>query len=356
MARLKPMLLALMVLPVLGTGSVMAQGSDMEDKLKAAFAAGELPGLHSVLVLRHGDVFAEVYFSGEDQAWGQPLGVQEHGPETLHDIRSVTKSVVGLLYGIALDEGLVPDLDESLVGQFPEYADLAGDPKRDAMTVADALTMQMGTDWDESLPYTDPRNSEIAMELADNRYRFILDRPMVHEPGTHWTYNGGATAIIAKLIADGVGKPIDVYAKEKLFDPLGITGLHWAAGADGVPSAASGLRLTTHGLAKIGHMVMEGGKADGRQIVPEAWVEAMLRPHTNAEDLRYGHFWWLAPDGDPPIWVAGFGNGGQRLWINKQGGLVLVVYAGNYNQPDAWKVPVSVTLDFLLPAFGVHVR
>jgi CubicO group peptidase (beta-lactamase class C family) len=194
------------------------------------------------------------------------------------------------------------------------------------------------------------------MELADDRYRFVLDRPMAHEPGTQWTYNGGATAIIAKLIADGTGMPIDAYAKQKLFDPLGITEFEWIKGADGVPSAASGLRMTTHDLAKIGQMVMDGGKSAGTQIVPEAWIEAALTPHAKTDELRYGYFWWLAPEGDPPIWAAGFGNGGQRLWINKRGGLVMVVFAGNYNQPDAWKVPVAVTLDFLLPELGVHVR
>jgi CubicO group peptidase (beta-lactamase class C family) len=350
------MAIALAALLGLAAVNALAGGPEMEAKLKAAYEAGKLEGLHSVLVLRCGDPFAEIYFSGEDQSWGQPLGDVDHGPGTLHDLRSVTKSVVGLLYGIALDEGLVPDVDAGLIEQFPEYADLAADPQRAKITVGDALSMQMGTDWDESLPYSDPRNSEIAMELADDRYRFVLDRPMVQEPGTQWTYNGGATAIIAKLIADGTGMPIDQYAKQRLFGPLGITEFAWAAGSDGVPSAASGLRLTTHDLAKIGQMVMNGGTWKGKPVVPEAWVEVVLTPHAKTDELRYGYFWWLAPEGDPPTWVAGFGNGGQRLWINKPGGLVMVVFAGNYNQPDAWKVPVAVTLDFLLPEFGVHVR
>jgi CubicO group peptidase (beta-lactamase class C family) len=106
------------------------------------------PGLHSVFVLRKGDVFAEAHFAGEDQSWGQALGVVDHGPKTLHDLRSVTKSIVGLLYGIALGEGLVPGVDAPLVEQFPEYADLAADPERAKITVGDALSMQMGTEWD----------------------------------------------------------------------------------------------------------------------------------------------------------------------------------------------------------------
>ena len=110
--------------------------------------------------------------------------------------------------------------------------------------------MKMGTEWNEDLPYSDPKNSEIAMEYAEDRYRFVLDRPMVNEPGDWWTYHGGAVAVIAKLIADGVGMPIDKYAEQKLFKPLGISEFEWVRGADDVPSAASGLRLTIHDLAK----------------------------------------------------------------------------------------------------------
>jgi len=98
--------------------------------------------------------------------------------------------------------------------------------------VRHALSMQMATEWSEDLPYTDPRNSEIAMEMAADRYRYFLDRPMVGEPGGGWTYNGGATSVIAGLIAKGVGKPIDVYACETLFATLGIERFEWFVGSD----------------------------------------------------------------------------------------------------------------------------
>ena len=211
--------------------------------------------------------------------------------------------------------------------------------------------MQMGTEWNEDLPYTDPRNSEIAMEMAADRYRYVLDRPLVHEPGTRWTYNGGATAIIGHLIAQGVQKPIDIYAKEKLFTPLGVENFEWVHGQDGVPSAASGLRMNIHDLAKIGGLIMNNGQFNGQQIVPKDWLTMSFTPHANLENgLRYGFFWWLAAQGSPPNWVAGFGNGGQRLTINQRENLVLAVFAGNYNQPDAWRLPVKIITDFLVPA------
>ncbi len=323
----------------------------MEESLDKAFAAGKLAGLHSVLIIHKGTILAERYYPGDDQRWGTPLGEIEHSKDRLHDLRSVTKCVTSLLYGIALAEGIVPGLVENLIQQFPEYADLASDPQRASITIRHTLSMKMGTEWNEDLPYSDPRNSEIAMERANDRYRFALDRPMVDEPGDRWTYNGGATALIGKLISRGAGVPIDVYAKKKLFTPLGIKQFEWVAGTDGVPSTASGLRLNIHDLAKIGQLVLDGGVWQGRQIVPADWLKMSFTPHAKLPDgIRYGLFWWLGPQGLPPYWVAGFGNGGQRLMISPVNSLTVVVFAGNYNLPDAWKLPVRIITDFALPA------
>lgn len=250
------------ILVLLFPSIAMAADLDLETKLDAAFEAGELDGLHSVLVMHRGDILAERYYPGQDETIGQDLGIVEHGALGLHDLRSVTKSITSLLYGIALSEGKVPGLDESLVAQFPEYPDLVSDPDRQKIKVRHALTMTTGLEWNENLPYNDPRNSEIAMEMAKDRYRFVLDRKIVEEPGNSWNYNGGATAIIARLIYLGTGKTLDEYASERLFAPLGITEFTWMKGRDGEPMAASGLRLTLPDLGKIGTLVLQ--KASGR--------------------------------------------------------------------------------------------
>ena len=157
---------------------------DVGGRLDDAVQRGELPNLHAVVGARHGKLVLERYYTGRDERWGEPLGQVVFGPVVKHDIRSVSKSIVGLLYGIALAEGRVPALEQPIIDQFPAYADLAGDPARRRMTIAHALTMTLGTEWDETLPYSDPRNSEIAMEMAKDRYRFILDRPLVAAPGS----------------------------------------------------------------------------------------------------------------------------------------------------------------------------
>ncbi len=348
MQRIAAILLSFIL--VMTANSALA--NDLEEALQQAFDAGDLKGLHSVLVRQNGETLAEIYFNGEDQRWGAPIGVRAHGPDTLHDMRSVSKSIVGLLYGIALSDGLVPAPDAPVLAQFPEYDDLAS-PGRDSITVGNTLSMQMGIRWNETLPYTNPRNSEIAMERAPDRYRYVLERPLKGKPGRDWVYNGGATAILAGIISRGAGMPIDAYARKHLFAPLGISRFEWVKGGDGVPAAASGLRLSTRDLAKIGEMVAAGGVYGGRQIVPASWLQTIFTPRAKAGDLRYGYQWWLAPHGSPPTWVAALGNGGQRLSVNPGLGLVIAINAGNYNQPDDWKTPVSVIVDYVVPALGL---
>ncbi|WP_282608155.1 serine hydrolase [Pelagibius sp. Alg239-R121] len=326
--------------------------SDVAEKLDAAVGEGKLDGLHSVLVVRNGKLVFERYYEGLDERWGRSLSLVRFDAETKHDLRSVSKSIVGLLYGIALQEGLAPALDAPIVDSFPEYKDLAADSDRRRMTVADALTMRLGTQWNESLPYDDPNNSEIAMEFSPDRYRFVLDRPFATKPGTQWQYNGGTTALLAKLIARGSGKPLFDFARDKLFDPLGISDVEWVKGIDGEAAAASGLRMRPRDLAKIGQVVLNRGQWNGKQLVPEDWLAESLTPRARVDDiLEYGYQWWLGTSpvtGEP--WMAAFGNGGQRLMIMPNFDLAIVITAGNYNQPGDWRLPVTVIVDYVLAA------
>jgi CubicO group peptidase (beta-lactamase class C family) len=323
-------------------------------KLEAGVESGLLRYLHGVLVARRGSLVLERYSEGPDESWGMPLGNVGFGPDTLHDLRSVTKSIVGLLYGIALERGLAPPVDAPLLAQFPEYPDLAADEDRSRRTIGHALTMTLGMEWDEMRPYTDSANSEIAMEQAPDRYRFVLDRPLLAEPGARWIYSGGAVALIGAIIARGAGKPLPEFAREALFEPLGISRFEWMAGNDGVASAASGLRLRPRDLLRLGVLVAAAGRFGGRQIVPRAWIEASFRSAVPTGDgLDYGRLWFLgsAPVpalGGPRPWMGGFGNGGQRLWLMPDADIAVVVASGNYNSPDAWISPTRIWREIVL--------
>ena len=301
-----------------------------------------------------GQLVLERYCDGEDESWGRPLGRVRFGPSVLHDLRSVTKSMVGLLYGIALDRGLVPPAGASLLAQFPDHAALMADPGLARLTPEHALTMTLGMDWDEQRPYTDPANSEIAMENAPDRIRFILERPIIAEAGARWIYSGGAVALIGSLIERGSGKTLPDFAREALFEPLGIETFEWASGRDGVASAASGLRLTAPDLLKIGMLVLARGSWHGRTIVSADWLDASFRRAVPTGDgLDYGRLWYLgeapvAAFGDLRSWMGGFGNGGQRLWLMPEVDLCVVIFSGQYNRPDSWVVPTRIWREIML--------
>ncbi len=327
-------------------------GAGVGENLDQAVKDGSLPNLHAVLVIRHGKLVLERYYDGIDERWGSSLGHLVFDAETKHDLRSVSKSIVGLLYGIALDAGQAPALDTPIIDSFPEYKDLAADPQRRRMTISDALTMRLGTEWNEDLPYNDPNNSETAMELSKDRYRFVLDRPFVTEPGARWHYNGGTTALLAEVIERGSGQSVFDFAKEKLFTPLHIEDVEWIKGSDGEFAAASGLRMRPRDVAKVGQVVLNQGQWEGKTLISQSWLNEAFIPRTRIDEhLEYGYQWWLGDlreSGKP--WMAAFGNGGQRLILVPGLDLAVVITAGNYNQPDSWKLPVQVMTAYIIPA------
>ena len=268
----------------------------------------------------------EEYFRGKDQTYGTSFGLRNFDSDSLHDIRSVTKNITGLIYGIALSEGLVASQDSVLVDQFP-YQDLKNDPERRKIKIEHALAMTMGIEWDESVPYTSSANSEIAMEDAPDRYRYALGRPLVNEPGTVWNYNGGAPTLIGQIITKGTAKTITQYATEKLFSPMEISNFEWLSGSDGTPSTASGLRMSNHDLAKIGLMLLNNGEYKGVQIVPKSWItESIVQRSVRPRSWQYGYLWWLSPADIEPTSIDGFGNGGQRLYVSFYAETVIVFF------------------------------
>ena len=278
---------------------------EIERRLELGIRAGKYTNVHAVLLSDQNNVRFERYFTAIDARWGDVLGEVTFTSKTLHDLRSMSKSVVGLLYGIALSDGIVPTLEEPLLSALPKYKDLTNKNLL-RITAADVLTMQLGFEWDESLPYSDARNSEISMERLTDRCRYVLERPIVHEPGKHWEYSGGGTALLACMLEEASGSSLMEYARSKLFSPLGIDTVEWVQGADGKEIAASGLRLRPRDMVKFGRLILNKGRHHGKQIVPKDWIEASIEPHANVDaDLGYGYHWWVAKHWN---WCAAFGT------------------------------------------------
>lgn len=308
--------------------------ADLADRLDEAVQSGAVTNLHAVCVVRGGALVFERYYAGQDERWGASLGRIPFDAETKHDLRSVTKSIVGLLYGMALAENKVPALNIPVLDAFAAYSNLNGDARRSAIRMSDVLTMTMGLDWNEDLPYGDSRNSEIAMERSADRYRYVLDRPVVAVPGSTWRYSGGATALLGRLIAHGVNMPLEDYARLRLFEPLGIKDVEWVPGLNGEAAAASGLRMRASDLARVGQLLLQQGRWDGASVVSADWVAASLTPRVPAfEGVSYGYHWYVAQRRDGSRATMAMGWGGQRLVVIPSLALVYVIFMGNYSRP-----------------------
>jgi CubicO group peptidase (beta-lactamase class C family) len=322
--------------------------------LAAKIRQGQFGNIHSLLIARNGKLAVEQYFQGADEHRGESVGTVTFTESDLHDLRSVTKSVVSALFGIALASDPARNIDDSIFTYFPEYKDLQT-PDRLAIRLRDLLSMAAGWEWNEEISYKDPKNSETAMDAASDRYRFILERPIVAKPGQQFTYNGGCTALLAAVIARWTKMPIDQYAEQVLFKPLHISHYEWLKDESGTPIAASGLRLRPRDLLKFGQLYLDQGKWHGAQIISKSWVNASLSPHVGVKgELKYGYQWWLQTDSKAPngsiVWAAAFGNGGQRIWLVPSANLVVVVNAGLYNDPNTSTVIRTIFTDYILHA------
>jgi CubicO group peptidase (beta-lactamase class C family) len=313
--------------------------------------------VHAVVVVRGGKLIYESYHAGEDEKWGRKQGVTPYTSQMQHDVRSISKSVVSLLFGIALDRKLIASVDDPVFRYFPDYAALRT-PEKDNIHLRHLLTMTSGLAWDERRAYSDPENSERNLIRSIAPYRFVLEQAVWHKPGEEWNYNGGGTQLLAGVLQRTTGKWMADFAKEALFEPLGITQFEWLKmPASGEVAAASGLRLRPRDLAKIGQLVLNNGTWNGRRIISEAWIRESTQgriAHFDAVDsLRYGYQWWGDEQkvGDRQIsWIAAQGLGGQRIYIVPAFGLVVVITAGLYASSSQDWVPFDIFDKYVLAA------
>ena len=323
---------------------------------------------HSVVITRDGRLVYEHYFAGNDERLGMSLGEVNFNAGTKHDIRSISKSVTSLLVGIALDRRLITDLDAPVFSFFPEYGDLRT-PEKDRMTLHHLLTMSSGLAWDEtSVAFTNPSNTYSQMEIAPRSDRFVLAQPLAAPPGTVFNYNSGGAELLGLILRKVSGKRLREFVKETLFDPLGIEDWEWEGSSGFNPAAASGLRLRPRDLAKIGQLVLERGKWQGRQIVSSSWIEDSTTPRLSGSDTAmmfyrpegissYGYLWWLGrspPEHPERDMIAGGGYGGQRVFILPSLGAVVVTTAGVYGDKASGMTALTTLNEFVFRAAVPH--
>jgi CubicO group peptidase (beta-lactamase class C family) len=307
--------------------------------LDADFAAGKYALVDSFQVFRCGEeVFERKYLHDYSRIYGKeakikgPLNARLTGrynyfdPDwhpyyqgtDLHSMQSVTKTVTSVILGIAVTRGdFKAGLDTPVLKYFDVTKVRNVDDRKRRMTLKDVLTMTAGLEWNEDVPYDDPRSDSSLMEATDDWVQYVIDKPMATDPGTVFNYSSGATELLAYIFQKETGQDIDAYAEKHLFTPLGIRH-HWKRTYLGVADTEGGLYLTGADLAKIGYLYLHGGMWGGNRIVSREWVEQSLTPfvETGWQGLKYGFKWWLYPrkDGGQFVWM-GIGFGGQRLMV-----------------------------------------
>jgi len=300
---------------------------------------GDYGRITSLVVARRGRLVVEEYFNG----WSA---------ERPHTMQSVTKSVVSLLAGMAAKAGKL-SVDDAVTRFFPAYEPFANfDNRKAAMTLRDLLTMRTGLDWSE-----DPYAGSPLQRLNECRcdwLRFVLDWRMREAPGTRWEYVSGGVILAGGIVGAAAGMRLDQFASAQLFDPVGATGAYWISGLpDGLPHGGGGLFLRPRDAAKLGQLIVDQGRWQGRSIVDASWI----RESTGrvAQGLRvwaghsfdYGYLWWLTTDGGDEI-VTASGAGGQ--WIFAVPRRQLVVVSTGDNNDSRSTAAVAFLFSHVLPA------
>jgi len=334
------------------TSTPAAQGIDPTaiDSLVADLESGEYGLVDAFMLIRNGMVVANHHFTHDYAAIGAEYDTTNHQynydhPDwhpylrgtDLHTLQSVTKSVTSAALGIAVDEGLLGGVDTPVMPFFEAYAPYATDVRKESTTLEDFLTMRSGIQWNTEGAYGSGNHSTDLLEASDEWIRFVLEQPTDTTPGSRYQYNDGVSVLLGKVLREATGQRIDEWAKERLFEPIGITDFYWKITPDGEADTEGGLYLSTEDLARIGYLFLRGGEWKGRRIVSRQWVEAStapvvpdVAPDNDRPDPGYGYQWWV-PDqeGGTTRVFAGNGYGGQFVLVSPEHDIVAVFNGWN---------------------------
>jgi CubicO group peptidase (beta-lactamase class C family) len=290
-------------------------------------AEQKLDVLHSVMLVRHGQVVAE--------GWWEPYAANEP-----HMLFSLSKSFTSTAVGLAIADGKLT-VDDPVLGFFPAEAPAEPSTNLKAMRVRDLLTMSTGHHEDTILnfPYLDD----------DSAVKRFLALPVTHKPGTFFVYNTPATYMLSAIVQKVTGQTVLDYLRPRLFEPLGIANPTWDASKQGISLGGFGLNLRTEDIAKFGQLYLQKGQWQGRQLVPAAWVEDATSPHMSngsspASDWEqgYGYQFWRSRHG----FYRGDGAHGQFCLVLPQYDMVIAITSGTRDMASV----MNLVWDRLLPA------
>ena len=307
--------------------------------------SGSLGYIDGMLVTRMGKIiFEEEYTNNYDSLYRQTKTLPGkynyydsnwhpyYKDTKLHTMQSVSKSFTSTAIAIANKNGHIPDLNAKIMDYLGDYKSAIPDPRRNDISILDVLNMSTGIKWDESsMAYTDPRSNCVQMEQSPDWVQYVIDQEMAKDPGTKFNYNSGETMLLSLLINKTTGMDLAKYLETNLFSLIGIKDYFWKHTPKGLTDAEGGLYLTPRDLAKFGHLILNNGVWDGKQVLPKSWVSQIHQTSvtTKTDWLRYGLQWWVMPYGDNKTALLASGLGGQRMIIIPEHDIVAVFTGWN---------------------------
>lgn len=247
----------------------------------------------------------------------------------LFNLNSVTKSVISILIGIAIDKGEIDSIHAPILNYFSTIEE-----NKKNITIEHLLTMTPGYEWEEFGAWG---GRPFPMINSKNWVKFILEKKMKDEPGKQMTYNSGASHLLSAILQKVTNGKSASYAEKVLFKPLGITDYRWYEDSKGISIGGFGLCLKSMDMLKIGVMMMNGGVWANNQLVSDHWVSSSTaaKYHTYDGIGSYGYHWWVLVDEDrkaynPNIYFA-MGYGGQYIIVSPRDKLVVVFTSELYN-------------------------
>lgn len=312
--------------------------------------SGEYSNIHSFLAWKEGEVIGEKHWDG----WNS---------DRPHTLQSATKSITGLLVGIAIKEGFIPDETRTVLSFFADDDSIRHiDEHKRALTIEDLLTMRAGMDWVE-YPYAESHLAQMNSE-RNEWTRFVLNRPMKESPGRQYAYNSGATILLAGILREVTGMSVQEFSRRYLFEPLGITSAEWwFTDNTNLPHTGGGLNMSAGDMLRLGRLVLRCGEWNGRQILGCDFIQKLYRnylseslPELAGYSRGYSLLWHVFPlDPDPDTTISGSGNTfiaawgahGQWIMVFPTYDMVLIFTGGTQNFEEETQ-PVRIVYEELL--------
>ena len=338
------------------TASPEDYGVSATQLTNAFLKAEDIPYLFSLLLIRNDALIAERYFNDVNQ-------------NDAYHIHSVTKSFTTTLVGIAFQEGFLTNLDQKALNFFPEYVTPDLDPRKHNITIHHLLSMTAGFDFPETT------ENWIEYSNSPNWVQYVLELPLRHDSGADWSYSTPHMNLLSAILTKATNMSTLAFATEYLFDPLGISVDHWHQDPQGIYTGGHEMYMTPRNMARLGYLYLNHGRIDGKQIIPEEWIETSIQDHSNnslreweeatggwisIKNMNYGYGWWLGTtDQNELNYDVYFAQGlGGNFILNIPELDVVIVTTANgtiFDRENEEEDMMNFVIQEILPAIGKDV-